>query len=352
MLHARVAAQETPTTRAPMPVVQTQYRVQTSFEREQRFLGLVQAASRSQIGFEVPGAIARIHVHEGQAVAAGDPLASLDTQALAARRDAAAFAVERARAELELATARTTRQAPLVQSGAISAQLFDDTRLAEKAIASALAAAQSQLDALDIDLEKSVLRAPYAARIGRQLLDRGAVTQPGTPVFALTSIAEREAHIGVAVEQAQYLETGRTYPLQWRGQAMEATLLAVRPDVNPISMTTVAIFSVTAELEAFDGEPVSVSLPRTEPEAGGWLPLSSLIEGEQGIWTVLALRERKGGTVALREAVEVLHVSGNRAYVRGSVNDGDRVIADGVHRIAPGTLVAPLALSSVVVSEL
>ncbi|EED33101.1 hypothetical protein NOR53_1894 [gamma proteobacterium NOR5-3] len=352
MLHARVAAQETPTTRAPMPVVQTQYRVQTSFEREQRFLGLVQAASRSQIGFEVPGAIARIHVHEGQAVDAGDPLASLDTQALAARRDAAAFAVERARAELELATARTTRQAPLVQSGAISAQLFDDTRLAEKAIASALAAAQSQLDALDIDLEKSVLRAPYAARIGRQLLDRGAVTQPGTPVFTLTSIAEREAHIGIAVEQAQYLETGRTYPLQWRGQAMEATLLAVRPDVNPISMTTVAIFSVTAELEAFDGEPVSVSLPRTEPEAGGWLPLSSLIEGERGIWTVLALRERTGGTVALREAVEVLHVSGNRAYVRGSVNNGDRVIADGVHRIAPGTLVAPLALSSVAVSEL
>lgn len=351
-LHARVAAQEVPTPRAPMPVAQTQYQVQASFEREQRFLGLVQAASRSEIGFEVPGAIAEVLVDEGQAVAAGAPLASLDTQALVAQRNAAAFAVDQTSAELELAAARTKRQAPLVKSGSISAQLFDDTRLAEKAIASALAAAKARLEALDIDIEKSVLRAPYAGRIGRQLLDRGAVTQPGSPVFTLSSIAEREAHIGVAVEQAQHLQIGKVYPLQWRGQTMEATLRAVRTDVNPISMTTVAIFTVNSDLQAFDGEPVSVSLPRIEPEAGGWLPLSALIEGERGIWTVLALRERNNGTVALREAVEVLHVSGNQAYVRGSINDGDRVIADGVHRIAPGTLVTPISLSSAVVAEL
>lgn len=350
-LHARVAAQEQSMSRAPMPVAQTQYRVQQSFEREQRFLGLVQAASRSQVGFEVPGAIAQILVHEGQAVAAGTALASLDTQALTARRDAAAFTVDRAKAELELASARTERQAPLVKTGAISAQLFDDTRLAEKAIGSALAAAQAQLNALDIDLEKSVLRAPYAALIGRQLLDRGAVTQPGAAVFTLTSIAEREAHIGVAVEQAQFLQTGKTYPLKWREKALQATLLAVRPDVNPISMTTVAIFSLPGDIEAFDGEPVSVSLPRSEPETGGWLPLSALIEGERGIWTVLALRQRDTGTVALREAVEVLHVSGDRAYVRGSINDGEPVIADGVHRIAPGTLVAAIPNSSVALAE-
>lgn len=343
-LHARVSADETPTIRPPMPVAQTQFVEQQSFQREQRFLGLVQAASRSQVGFEVPGAIAKLMVHEGQAVEAGAPLASLDTQALEARRRAAASSVDQASAELELASARTQRQAPLVKSGAISAQLYDDTRLAEKAVRSALAAATAQLNALDIDLDKSTLRAPYASRIGRQLLDRGAVTQPGAPAFTLTSIADREAHIGVAVEQAQFLRTGSSYPLRWRDRTVPALLVAVRPDVNPISMTTVAIFSIPADIDAFDGEPISVSLPRTEPEVGGWLPLSALIEGERGIWTVLALRDGDDGTVALREVVEVLHVGGDRAYVRGSINDGDKLIADGVHRIAPGTLVAPQVL--------
>ncbi len=54
------------------------------------------------------------------------------------------------------------------------------------------------------------------------------------------------------------------------------------------------------------------------------------------------MKDSDGGMAAVREVVEVLHVSGDRAYVRGSINDGDKLIADGVHRIAPGTLVAPL----------
>ncbi len=174
-----------------------------------------------------------------------------------------------------------------------------------------------------------MLRAPYNAQIGRQLLDRGAVTQPGAPVFTLSSTDDREAHIGVAVEQAPLLEPGKHYPLEWRNQTLSAELRAVRSDVNPVSMTTVAIFALPGDILT------------TETESGGWLPLSALIEGARGVWTVLALRDAQGGALALREVVEVLHVSGDAAYVRGTLNDGDRVIADGVHRIAPGTLVAP-----------
>ncbi len=250
--------------------------------------------------------------------------------------------MEQAAAELELARARTERQAPLKDSGAISAQTFDDTRLAQKALLSGLESARAQLHALDIDLEKSVLRAPYAARIGRRLLDRGAVTQPGTPVFTLVAAGKREAHIGIAVEQAAFLEPGTIYALSWRGKRIEARLRAVRPDVNPVSMTTVAIFELPPEVTAFDGEPVSVRIPREVVADGGWLPMSALLEGERGVWTVLALEGQEARTTTRREVVEVLHVSGDRAYVHGTLNDGDRVVADGIHRIAPGTVVRAL----------
>ena len=327
-LHARIEEQEPGSHSKAMPVASTTYRSQAGYQREQQFLGLIQAATRSQVGFEVPGAISEIHVNEGETVAAGQPLASLDTQSL--------------RAELELARARTERQAPLKDSGAISAQTFDDTRLAQKALLSGLESARAQLHALDIDLEKSVLRAPYAARIGRRLLDRGAVTQPGTPVFTLVAAGKREAHIGIAVEQAAFLEPGTIYALSWRGKRIEARLRAVRPDVNPVSMTTVAIFELPPEVTAFDGEPVSVRIPREVVADGGWLPMSALLEGERGVWTVLALEGQEARTTTRREVVEVLHVSGDRAYVHGTLNDGDRVVADGIHRIAPGTVVRAL----------
>lgn len=338
-LHARVTEAEPGSNANAMPVASTLYRAQSGYERQQEFLGLVQAATRSQVGFEVPGAIEQIHVNEGETVAAGQPLASLDTQALDARRRAAAATVEQVAAELELAKARTQRQAPLKDSGAISAQTFDDTRLAQKALLSGLESARAQLRALDIELEKSVLRAPYAARIGRRLLDRGAVTQPGTPVFTLIASGRREAHIGVAVEQASFMEPGKRYTLVWRDTEVAARLRAVRPDVNPVSMTTVAIFDLPGDVAAFDGEPIAVRIPREVAAEGGWLPLSALLEGERGVWTVLALQGDDTRTTTRREVVEVLHVSGDRAYVHGTLSHGDRVIADGIHRIAPGTLV-------------
>ncbi|MEO0435293.1 MAG: efflux RND transporter periplasmic adaptor subunit [Pseudomonadota bacterium] len=339
-LHARVANADRNAGVHAMPVSHDRFELQSGYQREHRYLGLIQAATRSFVGFEVPGALEQIHVREGQRVDAGTALATLNSDALSARQAAAAATVEQVAAELELARARTVRQAPLRDTGAISAQSFDDTRLAEKALVSALASARANLRTIDIELEKSVLRAPYAAIVGRQLLDRGAVTQPGSPVFSLVSTAEREAHIGIAIEKADNLVIGESYPLRLRGDIVSAQLRAVRPDVNPITMTTVAIFDLPSGLNAFDGEPVAVGLPQEETEIGGWVPLSALIEGDRGVWSALAIRESDEGTYTERAAVEVMHVAEDQAYVRGTLVDGDLIVADGVHRIAPGTLVS------------
>ena len=338
-LHARVGEQAQRPGRGAMPVSVATFDQESAYLREQRFLGTVKAAMRSDVGFEIAGVIDAIPVTEGQIVRAGDVLARLDRRSLRARRAAAAATVDQIGAELELARARVERQAPLAGSGAISAQSFDDTRLGEQALAARLEAARAELSRIDVDLDKSVLRAPYDARIGRQHLDQGSVTRAGSAVFTLIATGEREARIGVAVEQAGNLDADSTYRLTLRGDEVEARLRAVRPDVNPVTLTTAAIFTLPPGVLAYDGEPVSISLPRRVEQRGGWLPLSALLEGERGVWTVLALRERDEGPVALREVVEVLHVSGDRAYVRGTLNSGDRVISDGVHRVAPGTRV-------------
>lgn len=346
-LHARVDDLAERPGRGAMPVQAVDYELSDRYEREQRFLGVVKAATASDTGFEIPGAIAEITVLEGQQVNAGDVLARLDTRTLEAQHRAAASTVKQIEAELELARARTERQAPLAESGAISAQTYDDTRLAEKALTASLAAAAAQLEGIEVQLDKSVLRAPYAALVGRQYLDQGSVTRAGSPVFTLVAKGGREAQIGIAVEQAGALELGRTYELSLRNEIVPATLRGIRPDVDPISLTTAAIFELPEQTLAYDGEPVSMKLPRDVAESGGWVPLSALLEGDRGIWTVLALRERNSETVALREVVEVLHVANDHAYVRGTLRDGDRLIGDGVHRVAPGTRVTSVAAEQV-----
>jgi len=338
-LRARVEDGEQRTGRDAMPVATVGFEELSFFERDQRFLGVVKAATVSDIGFELPGTVSRIAVVEGQVVEPGAELARLDRRSQRARREAAAATVVQLEAEAELAAARRTRQAALVDSGAISGQAFDDTRLGEQAILARLRAARAQLESLDIDLDKAILRAPYAARIGRQHLDEGTVTKAGTTVFTLIASGRREAQVGVAVEQADRLQPGQSYDLTLRGQTLHATLRGIRPDVDPISLTTSAIFTLPEGTVAYDGEPIAMRLPHAVSEKGGWLPLSALLEGDRGVWTVLALRERNQEHVALREVVEVLHVAGDRAYVRGTLRDGDRIVSDGIHRVAPGTRV-------------
>ncbi len=328
-----------PRERRPAPVAATVYELLDGYINERHFLGIVQAGTRTSIGFEVPGSIADLTIREGDRVQAGAILAALDTRTLDAQHDAAAATERQLAAEQELARARMRRQEPLLESGAISDQRFDETRLREKAIGARRSAARARLTELQIALEKSVLRAPYAARIGARLVDEGAVVQPGQPVLTLIAVEQREARVGVAVEQARALRLGEHYRLQLGGREVSAPLRAILPEVARLSMTTTAIFDLPADVDALDGEPLSMSLPRTVDERGGWLPLSALLEGERGVWTVLALDRASDGLRTRREIVEVLHVRGDFAYVHGTLRDGERVVADGVHRIAPGTRV-------------
>ena len=95
---------------------------------------------------------------------------------------------------------------------------------------------------------------------------------------------------------------------------------------------------------ALDGEPVTLKLEKSVAMEGGWLPLSALLEGERGAWTVLKIQEKDQQIRTVREVVEVLEVKGNKAYVRGTIIDGDIVVADGIHKATPG---APVVLAQV-----
>ncbi len=341
-LKARVGLEEPVTARAAMPVPVASFATQDSYRREVSFLGLVRAGRKSDIGFEVPGAVATLSVTEGSAVSAGDVLARLDTAQLDARRQAVAADLQRVTAELELARIKAKRQRDLQSTGAVSEEAFDETRLRARALEAQLDSVQAQLRGIDIDLQKSALRAPYDGVVAQRLVNAGAVVNVGVPVVRLVAAGSREAHIGIAAEQTALLEPGETYRLVLRGESFNAPLRSLRPDVDPATLTATAVFELPDNARGLDGEPVTLRLEETVDSTGGWLPMSALLEGERGLWTVLRLKSTEAGAVSVREAVEVLDVKGSQAFVRGSLVAGQRYITDGVHRVAPGTPVAPL----------
>ncbi len=337
LLHARAAAVETASSRQPLSVVTGTFELQQGYRRDISFLGLVRAGRTSNLGFEVPGTLSNLAVGEGSPVTAGQVLATLDTAQLEARRAAVEANLDQVAAELELARLKARRQRNLQKSGAVSKESFDETRLRARALEAQLASVEAQLRGIDVDLEKSVLRAPYDGLVAERRVETGAVINPGNPVLRLVASGAREAHIGIAAEQTALLQPGTSYTLTLRGQSVPANLRSIRPDIDPLTLTATAVFELPATAGGMDGEPVTLSLSEEVTMVGGWLPVSALLEGERGLWNVLRVVDSDRGTVTAREAVEVLDVRGDRAYVRGSLGDHQRFIADGVHRIAPGT---------------
>ncbi len=328
---------------APLPVTTTVFTLEEGYAEALRLTGLVQARSRAQLAFEVPGLLLQLSVREGEQVAAGALLGQLDTRQLEAQRAVAAADLASAEADLELARLRSARSARLRATGAISAQDSDEARLAAEALASRREALLARLASLDLDLEKSTLRAPYAGVVAARHVDPGTVLAAGTAVLQLVSAGSLEARIGVPAEHLAGMVQGKDYSLQLRTGTVRAQLVAVRADLDPRTRTALAVFDLPVDAGVLDGEIATLVLSQTVREAGGWLPISALLEGERGAWTVLRLTLRGDGTtIATREAVEVLHIDGNRAYVRGSLQGGQRVIADGIHRIAANTPVQPL----------
>jgi RND family efflux transporter MFP subunit len=336
-LHARFAMGDKPSPRAPLPVATVNYSVQDSYQRQVSYLGLVSAGRKANLGFEVAGTIASLPWREGSPVAGGEVIARLDDAALQAAYRATRGDLEQARSELELARLKAKRQQELRETGAVSREAHDETRLRARALASRLEATEARLQSIQIQIDRAALRAPYDGIIADRFLHEGAVVNPGTPVVRFIETAGREAHIGVAVGRAADLQPGSIYQLTLRKQGFEAELLSVRPDVDPVTRVTTAVFAIPNMIDAVDGEPVTLQLSETVRARGGWLPIAALLEGNRGLWTVLRLSDEGGQTVTVREAVEVIEIRRDQAYVYGTLPAGSRVVASGAHRITPGT---------------
>ncbi|MBB5689746.1 efflux RND transporter periplasmic adaptor subunit [Roseomonas alkaliterrae] len=176
-------------------------------------LGTVEARILSRVGFEVAGTLTEVLADHGDRIAAGEPLARLNTasqEARLARAEAAMLSAEaqaqraeaqRERAEALLAqrqaTARRRRElanrnvgsleaAELAETEAAAAQADLAVNRADAAVARALQAeAQANLAAERTALAKHTLRAPYDAIVIARQREAGAAVNPGEAIFTL-----------------------------------------------------------------------------------------------------------------------------------------------------------------------
>lgn len=335
-LHMRSALESAVEANPPVSVGTLSVRQRVAYTINERFAGRLEPDRQTQLAFERAGLVIDVAFDEGDKVAAGEEVAELDTQKLKAEK--ARLAAERRvlEAKLALADATLKRQTALRSSGWQSAQRFDEARFARAEVAADIERVDAAIASIDVDIGKSVLAAPFAGTIGARLVDEGAVVEAGTPILDLFATDTRLVRVGVSVDSAAFLEVGEAYPLRWGARALEGKLVATRPDVSSVTQTVTALFRVGDGVEIPFGDVVDLIVGKRIETRGIWVPISALTEGRKGIWSVYTVVDREGEQRVMREAVEVIHVENERAYVRGTLQDGQRIVVSGVNRVVPG----------------
>lgn len=312
------------------------------------FTGRVEANRTAELGFERSGLLREVKVREGERVTAGAVLAQLDGALLDARKTELTAALAKAQADLALAEATLERYLNSVGQGAVTRQGLDEAREGARAAAAARDLALARIASLDLDLDKTLLRAPFDGVVIRRRADEGRVVSSGEPVLALQESASPEIRVGIAGRLGNLLHEGSEYRLRYRGQAFQARLRALPPLRAADARTRDALFVPKSPLhELYAGELVELELEEWIASPGTWLPISALAQRARGLWQIYALDAVDGSAPANLDAthrispvpVELVHQDGERVFVRGPIELGQRYVSAGMHRVVPGQLV-------------
>ena len=218
------------------------------------YLGVVLPDESVEVLTEVAGRLARVAVRSGEAVAAGEVLATVAVDDLAHQlrvEQAVAAEAESTLAELEIAVRQAERQKSrrLALGDLMSQAQVDDAAFeleaAERrrdAAAAALAAARARRDRLGAEVAAATLRAPFAGRVAARYADPGTRVAAGTPVVRLVGDGEPRLRFAVPAEEAARLHPGEALRVELDDPrtVLAASLLRVAPEIDAASQRVFA----------------------------------------------------------------------------------------------------------------
>ena len=316
--------------------------IQPGYVLEREFAGEVRAGQASELGFEMAGQVIELLVDEGDEIQRGQVLARLDVDLLRSQRDELDAQVAELEAELQTVRRDLERVERLRSENLVSERERDNLAGRVEVLEASLSRITAALRANQIRLDKSELRAPFNSRIAVRHVDSGVVVDAGTAIFGLVESGVREVRAGVPVSLADNLRPGDEVEIRTGNDYSEGLVIQVSPLVNQATQSRAV--RVAVEEQWAPGE-IAYLLVGVEMDLqGAWLPDSAVTEGLRGTWVVYAaVPEGDGEAILESRNVVIHHAVAGRLFVSGALIDGEAVVADGLHRFAPGQRVRPQA---------
>ena len=290
-----------------------------SYEISKNLPGELLPFQQSKIAFEITGRISSIYVDIGDRVKKDEVLAKLDDSEVSAN-------LEQAVARLDLANQVLNRFEDLRKKGFISIQDFDKAK-------SEYLVAKSQVKFFEVKKSQTILRAPYDGFIQNRFVDEGTVINGSNPILEILDANKVEAHVSIPENLVNNLEVSNDYVFEIGQEKAKGKFKRLAPMSASGSNSRLAIFEFSDFF--IPGSVIDLIIKIEKSEQGIWLPINSLSQSEQGLWSVYTVSD-DGSNRVEKDLVRILHFENNYAYVSGTLKDGDLVILGGLSKIIEG----------------
>jgi RND family efflux transporter MFP subunit len=292
-----------------------------------------------------------VHFKEGQRVAKGALLFTIDPRPFAAEVDRAQAQLASSRTQAELAQAELARADKLLPLQAVSQQEVDQLRASLRNAEAAQRAAQAALTTAQLNLGYTRITAPVAGRISRTNVTPGNLVGVGEPVLS-TLVASDKVQVWFDASEASYLKLAQA--MRAGGPAPTVAVGLANEEGHPHTGT---VDFLDNRLNPATG---SIRVRATlDNKKGRFVPgLSARVRLASGAATPSTLvPERAIGTDQTRKVVMVVgdkNIVAPREVKLGALADGMRVVSgvkpgeliivDGLQRAFPGAPVTPQVL--------
>lgn len=343
---------EMPDMSTPPPPVAFIAVAPADLELSEDLSGRVTAVRTAEIRAQISGIVQRRLFEQGSEVRAGQPLFQINTAPFKADADTAAASLQRAEAVLARAATQAERLKPLAETEAISQQAYDDALSQRDQARADVAQARAELARRRLDVQFATVDAPISGRIDQAQQTEGSLVGPSdaTPMARIQQIDQ----VYVDVRQpAANLEAMRSMAAT-EGAAGKAAVKILRGDGEAAGVEGRVLFSGISVDEGtgdvlvriavdnkdhrlLPGMFVRARIVRARFADALSVPQQAVVRsGSQAkVWLLGDKNKVRPVPVELGELV------GDRYRVRSGLKVHDKVIVEGLDRMAPNAEVTP-----------
>lgn len=291
----------------------------------------LEARGEAQVVAKTSGVLLRLQAEEGDRVRAGQVLARIDPER-------PRLELQRNEAMLRKLEADYRRAQELFERKLLAAEAHERLRFD-------LDTQRAAYEMARLELSYTEIVAPIDGVIAQRMAKEGNLIQINQTMFRVVDTSRLEAVLNVPERELATLKAGQPVALRVDaapGTAFEGSIDRVSPVVDAASGTfrVVAAFSDASGVLK-PGMFGRIEVVYDERAQALTVPREALIEGE-GVPAVFLVRDGR----AVRTTVELGHISGSLAEIRGGLSEGDRVVTTGKVTLRDGALLQLIGVPS------